>query len=870
MNSENHDEEIISMLFGDTPVNEGDTVDYDNNDDIDSSSSNEYYEEEEETDSASASEQNSDGDALLEDFGQRAQKLNKQKKLSSEVAAKGLNENKFNANNTRPGLVSSVSSRALSLLFRREQQQHRESTKSDEKENLQETTFVLDDTNSRLESYSQNDFYENRETSAEQLGNTESSRRKSLSFDDAMKNTRENDGRFFERIGKRISHFFEQHPEIIEFIDGPEGEGNQGFYRPISSEIPGEPMTKPPGNGLDTQYWKLEARKYKSRFLSLEREVDEYKRRIKELESRLEEFKEEQSDEDDDNYKAESRMDNVNGDSDYLSSSKKNDTPLLTSKLSNDQITRYSRQLLLGEGFGVQGQLRLQTAKVLVIGAGGIGSTVLPYLAAAGVGTLTVMDHDIVDVGNLHRQILHSQKYLGKYKAWSACKALKNLNPTVECIPLIRLFDGDDQCMDLVKNHDVVVDATDNPRTRYLINDTCVLSGDGRTPLVSGSAMGSEGQLSVYNYYTKSEDLLSGAGATYTKGGGCYRCLYPQINAAEGCKSCSDNGVLGPVPGLIGILQAMEVLKILTGIGRVMHDKLLMYDALGCSFLTLKKPSHKKDKCPISGLNPTIRSIDDALRVSACARGPTTSPNEASSLNTTNKKNKNNVTCLEYNSIRDKSTPHVLLDVRVRQQYEICSLRDSVNIPLGELETRMEEVKALSKNWENQIYCICRRGIASKEATRVIQEYIVREKGEKTSHVDENLLDIEKVTSTSSQDQPLVANGVQVDNLLNLSSVVEDEKARTPKEEEEDKNVVSDENLLGLPADKKQASDDEIPVDNLLNLSTEQKATNHSTSTTTRENNKQRTKEENSTYVYNISGGLNSWVEEVDNSISMY
>jgi adenylyltransferase/sulfurtransferase len=163
------------------------------------------------------------------------------------------------------------------------------------------------------------------------------------------------------------------------------------------------------------------------------------------------------------------------------------------------------------------------------------------------VGNLTIVDFDEVDVSNLHRQVIHNSRDVGMNKAESACKAVKDLNPTIQCkaekSPLTT-----SNALELVSSHDCVVDASDNPQTRYLINDACVLSGK---PLVSGSAMGTEGQLTVYNH----------------KGGPCYRCLYPKPNASEGCKTCADNGVLGPVPGLIGILQAVEAIKVITGIG---------------------------------------------------------------------------------------------------------------------------------------------------------------------------------------------------------------------------------------------------------------------------------------------------------------
>ena len=265
--------------------------------------------------------------------------------------------------------------------------------------------------------------------------------------------------------------------------------------------------------------------------------------------------------------------------------------------LTPDQISRYSRHLLLADGFGIQGQARLLSVSILVVGAGGIGSSLLLYLAAAGLGHITVVDFDDVERSNLGRQIVHRDvdaangytgHQAGKNKAQSAKEAMIALNPTVSVTALNMLMNASN-VMGLVQSHTLVVDASDNPATRYLLNDACVLS---HKILVSGSAMGTEGQLTVYNYRpmgdyvnkndNKNDDATNNTQAASTgnnhidnksdnnpqcKRTACYRCLYPNPNPTEGCKSCSDNGVLGPVPGLIGVLQAMEVIKIVTGIG---------------------------------------------------------------------------------------------------------------------------------------------------------------------------------------------------------------------------------------------------------------------------------------------------------------
>lgn len=385
--------------------------------------------------------------------------------------------------------------------------------------------------------------------------------------------------------------------------------------------------------------------------------------------------------------------------------------------LQPDQISRYSRQLLLNDGFGVSGQKQLLSSSILVVGAGGIGSTVLLYLAAAGVGHITVVDYDCVEMTNLHRQIIHkdsnasgvTDSTLGLNKALSAKLAMLDLNPSISCTALDVMITGEN-ALELVSKHDVVVDACDNPRTRYLLNDACILGGK---PLVSGSAMGTEGQLTVYNYQPKQSDP-----EVKKKQSACYRCLYPKQVLSEGCKSCSDNGVLGPVPGIIGTLQAVEAIKVVTGIGNVMHDRLLMYDSLHCSFLNIKKPPQKK-KCAVcsSAETTTIKSMKDSAESLEQVRGPSV----CALPNSNGLSPKQNISCDDYNNLRDEGKPHVLLDVRVTRQYEMCSLEGSVNLPLEELESKIAQVEELS-NGELPVYCLCRRGIASAEAVKILQK----------------------------------------------------------------------------------------------------------------------------------------------------
>lgn len=370
-------------------------------------------------------------------------------------------------------------------------------------------------------------------------------------------------------------------------------------------------------------------------------------------------------------------------------------------KLSVDNIVRYSRQLLLQDGFGVEGQLKLLSSSVLVVGAGGIGSTVLMYLAASGIGHISVIDFDEVDRSNLHRQVIHADANVGLNKAVSACQAVNALNPTIRCTPIQEALTFKN-AYDIVSRHDCIVDASDNPRTRYLINDACVLA---KKPLVSGSAMGTEGQLSVYNH----------------ENGSCYRCLYPKPNASEGCKSCSDNGVLGPVPGLIGVLQSLEVLKLLTGIGKPMHDRLLMYDSLSCSFVNIKKPP-KSGKCPVCSENSTIQSMDDSDEISRTARGPSGVAEDGKPVAVYSPPELPDdlaISCSEYDAVRKRGDPHVLVDVRAKRQFDMCSLDGAINIPWADLAEDLDRLEELSDGTK-PVYCLCRRGVLSVLATETI------------------------------------------------------------------------------------------------------------------------------------------------------
>lgn len=255
---------------------------------------------------------------------------------------------------------------------------------------------------------------------------------------------------------------------------------------------------------------------------------------------------------------------------------------------TEDQIARYSRHIILPE-VGGKGQAKIAGAKVIIIGAGGLGCPVGYYLTAAGVGTIALVDNDTVELSNLQRQIAHSVDTIGMPKVESAKRTFNALNPDVMVVPL-KLRISKDNILDLIRDYDIVVDGSDNFPTRYLVNDACVLSGK---PLVSGAILRFEGQVTT---------LVPGSGP-------CYRCLFEEPPPPGLVPSCQEAGVLGVLPGVIGALQATEVLKLILGKGEVLKGQLLIYDALNTAFRKVKVP--KNPSCPVCGENPTIRELID-------------------------------------------------------------------------------------------------------------------------------------------------------------------------------------------------------------------------------------------------------------------
>jgi adenylyltransferase/sulfurtransferase len=353
-----------------------------------------------------------------------------------------------------------------------------------------------------------------------------------------------------------------------------------------------------------------------------------------------------------------------------------------TATLNNDEILRYSRHLIMPE-VGMEGQLKIKAAKVLCIGAGGLGSPLALYLGAAGVGTLGIVDFDVVDYTNLQRQIIHSTADVGRPKLDSAAEKLKAMNPFLN----IKKFNtrlSSDNAIELFKEFDIIADGTDNFPTRYLVNDACVLTGK---PNVYGSIFRFEGQASIFA----------------TKDGPCYRCLYPEPPPPGLVPSCAEGGVLGILPGLVGVIQATEAIKLILGSGDPLIGRLLLIDALGMKFRELKL--RKNPDCPACGKNPTITKLIDYQEFCGI-RGE-----EAEAEVTTSE-----MQVEELKQRLDRGDDLFILDVREPHEYQICNLGGHL-IPLGDLPSRVNELDT-----SKEIVAYCRSGVRSAKATNFLRQ----------------------------------------------------------------------------------------------------------------------------------------------------
>jgi sulfur-carrier protein adenylyltransferase/sulfurtransferase len=357
--------------------------------------------------------------------------------------------------------------------------------------------------------------------------------------------------------------------------------------------------------------------------------------------------------------------------------------PVSLPTLTNDEIKRYSRHLIMPE-VGVDGQRKLKAAKVLCIGAGGLGSPVAMYLAAAGVGTLGLVDFDVVDFSNLQRQILHGTPDVGRSKLASARDRLTAINPEVR-IETYETALSSQNALDLFTPYDVIVDGTDNFPTRYLVNDACVLL---RKPNVYGSIFRFEGQASVFALPE----------------GPCYRCLYPEPPPPGLVPSCAEGGVLGVLPGIIGTIQAMEAIKLLVGIGEPLVGRFLIFDALRMKFRELRL--RKDPDCPVCGTHPTVTQLIDYEQfcgIHPAAPEPPVSVSNAGSPT--------EITSVELKQRLDRGDRPKIVDVREPNEYQINRIPGSTLIPLGEVPRRYNELDP-----DEEIVVHCKMGGRSAKA----------------------------------------------------------------------------------------------------------------------------------------------------------
>ncbi len=354
-------------------------------------------------------------------------------------------------------------------------------------------------------------------------------------------------------------------------------------------------------------------------------------------------------------------------------------------ELSVDEVRRYSRHLIIPE-IGMTGQKRLKNAKVLVVGAGGLGSPALLYLAAAGVGTLGVIDFDVVEESNLQRQIIHGQSDVGRPKAESARDSISEVNPYVAVVTHTEHLDSGN-ALRIFAGYDLIVDGTDNFATRYLVNDACVLLGK---PYVWGSIFRFDGQASVF----------------WAEYGPCYRCLYPEPPPPGMVPSCAEGGVLGVLCASIGSIQVNEAIKIITGVGEPLAGRLMIYDALEMSYRSLQV--RKDPECPICGKNPTITELIDYEEfcgtVSADAQ-------RAASGST--------ITATELKRMLDSGDNIFLVDVREPNEYEIVSIPGATLIPKDKFLTG-EALSALPQ--DKRIVLHCKSGARSAECLAVVKD----------------------------------------------------------------------------------------------------------------------------------------------------
>ena len=358
---------------------------------------------------------------------------------------------------------------------------------------------------------------------------------------------------------------------------------------------------------------------------------------------------------------------------------------MTTPALTNEEVARYSRHLIMPE-VGMDGQLKLKAASVLCIGAGGLGSPVAMYLAAAGVGRIGIVDFDVVDYSNLQRQIIHGTPDVGRPKLDSARDSLAAINPEVR-VDTHNVALSSSNALDLFREYDIIVDGTDNFPTRYLVNDACVLLGK---PNCYGSIFRFEGQASVFG----------------APGGPCYRCLYPEPPPPGLVPSCAEGGVLGILPGVVGTIQATEAVKLIMGVGEPLIGRFLIYDALRMRFRELKL--RKDPDCPVCGEHRTVTELIDYDQFCGIAPPASAAADPPPS---------DDATVEQLKARLDEREEPFILDVREPQEYQICNIPGSTLIPLGDLPSRLHELEG-----RGEMIVHCKSGVRSAKAVKLLRE----------------------------------------------------------------------------------------------------------------------------------------------------
>ena len=352
--------------------------------------------------------------------------------------------------------------------------------------------------------------------------------------------------------------------------------------------------------------------------------------------------------------------------------------------MTNEQVMRYGRHLIMPE-VGVEGQEKINAAKVLLIGAGGLGSPSALYLAASGVGQMTIIDPDVVDLSNLQRQIIHDTNSVGVPKVESAKKRIAEVNPNVRVTAIMDTINNSN-VRQLVREHDIIVDGTDNFETRYMVNDACIFE---KKLNVYGSIFRFDGQCTVFG----------------APDGPCYRCLYPEAPPPGMVPSCAEGGVLGILPGIIGVMQATEAIKIIIGKGKPLVGRLLLYDALEMKFRELK--IRKDPSCPVCSAHPTITELQDYAYFCGTSAGEGSEDSGPMTVTTAS----------QLKQTLDSGKKVTLLDVREPQEYQITHLEGAKLIPLNDLPSRMNELDTA-----DDIVVYCHHGMRSAKAINLLKK----------------------------------------------------------------------------------------------------------------------------------------------------